>query len=147
MPSYIVHIMLGEVELQCRIEAANSKLAADKAVSHLPELNKDNPARQEFEKFVKARHKGTIKVKVEETGPLPPIREGRFKLQPSQKKAGWWVATDTDNLVVVTFEEHNFHKTQHIVPLEEKTPEPLALATSLREMADWLREKHYNLIF
>ena len=92
-------------------------------------------------------NKGSFDVKVEDDAPPAPIRESRFKLEPSKKKPGWWVVTDTENLVVITFEEHRFHETQHIVPLADSTPEALTLAAALREVADWLRAKHYDLLF
>ena len=148
MPHFKVTVILGEVELHARIEARNRKDAADRIVENLHALPDDNPARQAFMEYVKERHgKGSFDVKVEDAEPPAPIREGRFRMEPSQKKAGWWVVTDLDNLVVITFEAHRFHETQHITPLDDKTPDALALATSLRECADWRRAEHYELIF
>ena len=148
MSYYIVTIKLGETDLHCRVEAKSRKQAADKAVGKLYQLPEDNPARQAFVKYYEETNgKGSFDVKVEDDAPPAPIREGRFKIEPSKKKEGWWVVTDTDNLIVISFEEHRFHETQHIVPLADSTPEALTLATALREVADWLRAKHYDLIF
>ena len=36
----------------------------------------------------------------------------RFKLEKSKEKQGWWVLTDTANLVVVQFKEHCFNEEQ-----------------------------------
>lgn len=148
MPYYIVTIKLGETDLQCRVEAKSRKQAADKVVGKLCQLPDENPARQAFVNYAKeCEGKGSFDVKVEEDAPPAPIREGRFRMERSQKKSGWWVVTDTENLIVITFEEHRFHETQHIVPLSDGAPEALTLATALREVAAWLREKHYDLIF
>lgn len=148
MKHYKVTVILGEVELHARIKAKDTKQAADKIVENLQSLPDDNPARQAFVEYVNEKgRKGSFNVKVEEMEPPAPIREGRFLLQPSQKKANCWVVTDTDNLVVITFETHRFHETQHITPLADKTPDALDLASALRECADWLRAEHYDLIF
>lgn len=71
----------------------------------------------------------------------------RFILQPSQKK-GFWVATDQENGIVVLFEEHKFNETQKVTLLDgdkyKSAAEATKLATSLRELGDWLRANHYN---
>ena len=71
----------------------------------------------------------------------------RFILQPSQDQ-GFWVATDTDNGIVIKFREHQFNETQQTTLLNGDTfktaEEALAVATYMREIADWLRENHYS---
>ena len=71
----------------------------------------------------------------------------RFILQPSQEQ-GFWVATDTEHGIVVKFKEHQFNETQQTTLLNGDTfktaEEALAVATYMREIADWLRENHYS---
>lgn len=77
--------------------------------------------------------------------------KNRFKLEPSQLKDGWWVCTDTENLLVCTFEEHRFNETQKFTNLEgedEKFPSMDAVMAHLRimrEMSDWLAINHYKI--
>lgn len=72
----------------------------------------------------------------------------RFVLQPSQEP-GFWVATDTEHLIVIKFQEHRFNETQKITLLNgdkfASDEEALRVATYLRELADWLRDNHYNV--
>lgn len=72
----------------------------------------------------------------------------RFILQPSQEQ-GFWVATDTVNGIVIKFREHQFNETQQTTLLNGDTfktaEEALAVATYMREIADWLRENHYTI--
>jgi hypothetical protein len=76
----------------------------------------------------------------------------RYKLEPSQLKEGWWVCTDTENLLVCTFEEKKFNETQKFTNLEgedEKFPSMDAVMAHLRimrEMSDWLAQNHYKLV-
>ena len=71
----------------------------------------------------------------------------RFILQPSQEQ-GYWVATDTEHGIVVKFKEHQFNETQQTTLLNGDTfktaEEALAVATYMREIADWLRDNHYT---
>ena len=50
---------------------------------------------------------------------------------------GWWVVTDTDNLVVIRFKEHEFNETQEVTLLEESAVSPMAIPRIMREMGDW----------
>lgn len=71
----------------------------------------------------------------------------RFILQPS-KKPGFWVATDKERGIVITFKEHEYNDTQHITLLGgntfSSTEQAMAIPTALREIADWLRKEHYD---
>lgn len=72
----------------------------------------------------------------------------RFILQPSREQ-GFWVATDKENGIVITFREHQFNETQKITLLNENTfsstEQAMKLPTYLREIADWLRAEHYSV--
>lgn len=74
----------------------------------------------------------------------------RFSLEKSQLKEGWWVLTDTENLVVITFEEHEFNETQKITKLEgddnyKSMTDVMAQVRIIREMSDWLAINHYDI--
>lgn len=75
----------------------------------------------------------------------------RFKIEPSQLHEGWWVCTDTENLLVCTFEEHRFNERQKFTNLEgedEMFTSMEAVMNNLkimREMSDWLAVNHYKI--
>lgn len=74
----------------------------------------------------------------------------RFRLEKSQLKDGWWVLTDTVNLVVITFEEGKFNATQKITQLEggdnyTSMNDVMAQVRIIREMSDWLAIHHYKI--
>lgn len=73
----------------------------------------------------------------------------RFKLEESAELQGWWVLIDTINLVVVKFQEGKFNDTQEVTLLNGNEVTSMEDAMKkirvLREMADWLRENHYNI--
>ena len=75
----------------------------------------------------------------------------RFILQESQNKADHWVCTDKLHNIVCVFENHKYNDTQKFTLLDGDTfksdTEALKVATYLREMADWLRDNHYDKVF
>ena len=74
----------------------------------------------------------------------------RFIIQRSATP-GWWVATDKENNIVVQFEHGKYNDTQKVTLLNGDTftseVEAMKVATYLRELADWLREEHYEKLF
>jgi len=64
---------------------------------------------------------------------------------------GFWVATDTENGIVIKFAEHRFNDTQKVTLLGgddfATEAEALSVSTHLRELGDWLRKHHYDTIF
>lgn len=74
----------------------------------------------------------------------------RFKIEPSTQQNGWWAVTDTENLIVVRFREHQFNETQQVTVLDESKFAPISAATATQvahimcEIADWLRANHYK---
>lgn len=75
----------------------------------------------------------------------------RYKLEPSQLKSGWWVCTDTENLLVCTFEEGRFNDTQKFTDLEgddtfKSMDDVMAHLRVMREMSDWLAINHYDKV-
>ena len=60
---------------------------------------------------------------------------------------GWWVLTDTENRIVVRFEEHKFNDTQEVTMLEDCTLTALQAARVMRELGDWVVRHHANKVF
>ena len=59
-----------------------------------------------------------------------------------------WVCTDIINNIVCEFIAHKFNDTQRFRLIEEvEMPDASVLARIACEMADWLRENHYEKIF
>ena len=74
----------------------------------------------------------------------------RFKLERSKDTAGWWVLTDTQNLVVIRFEENKFNETQKVSLLDdamEAKPDATRLAKIMSEMGDWMAKHHGSICF
>lgn len=74
----------------------------------------------------------------------------RFRLEKSQLTEGWWVLTDTVNLVVITFEEGRFNETQKITQIEggenyTSMNDVMAQVRIIREMSDWLAINNYKI--
>lgn len=74
----------------------------------------------------------------------------RFILEKSQLTKGWWVLTDTVNLVVITFEEGRLNETQKVTQLEggenyTSMNDVMEQVKIIREMSDWLAINHYKI--
>ena len=74
----------------------------------------------------------------------------RFKLEKSTQQSGWRVLTDTENLVVVKFEEHRFNETQKVTVLEDsifadKDDCAQELARVMSEMGDYMFAHWYSI--
>ena len=75
---------------------------------------------------------------------------GRFKLEKSQDLPEWWVLTDTENLVVVKFKEHEFNESQKITFIDDdkSVVERLGaqgIARILSEMGDYMFSHWYSI--
>jgi hypothetical protein len=77
----------------------------------------------------------------------------RFNLQPSKDIPDGWVCADKETGVVVRWIKGDFNESQNNTVLEDiprkMSPAEAAnkYARAAREMADWLRENHYELLF
>lgn len=79
----------------------------------------------------------------------------KYQLEPSTQRPGYWVLADTENEIVILFEEHNFNETQEITLLDEKKlfgscgdEEPATfIARLLREMSEWAAQRHPDIVF
>ena len=71
----------------------------------------------------------------------------RFILRPSTTQENWWVLADTDNNIVVRFENKRFNQTQQVTMLEDvETPNPLVIARMMREIGDYLALNHRDKV-
>ena len=68
----------------------------------------------------------------------------RFVLSPSQEREGWVVAADRKTNMVFIFMEGAFRESVEYKPLDDMTP--LDAATALRELGDWLRLYHADIL-
>lgn len=68
----------------------------------------------------------------------------RYILQQSKSVADGWVCTDTETQIVIQWTEGHFSDTQKVTSLDESAAgtDALALARTMREMADWLLTNH-----
>lgn len=74
--------------------------------------------------------------------------DNQYLIEESKNKPGYWVCSDFKNKIVCIFEDGNFNDNQKIEYLEDNVNiKPSELARIVREMADWLRENHYDKIF
>lgn len=71
----------------------------------------------------------------------------RFILRPSTTQENWWVLADTENQIVVRFENKRFNQTQQVTMLEDvETPNPLVIARMMREIGDYLALNHRDKV-
>lgn len=74
----------------------------------------------------------------------------RFSLTPSSEHPDWWVLADTENNIVIRWQEHHFNDTQKISVLNDtEITEHTAndLACILREMGDYIARHHGGIAF
>lgn len=78
------------------------------------------------------------------------MKNNRFRLEQSQDLPEWWVLTDTENLIVCKFKEHEYNETQRITVLEEskfveRTDCANELAHIMSEMGDYMFTHWYSI--
>lgn len=72
----------------------------------------------------------------------------KYLLQKSDKRPLGWTLTDTENQIVCRFTEGQFNETQQITLLEDADPRMvMEMPRIMREMAEWLAQNHYELVF
>ena len=74
----------------------------------------------------------------------------RFRLEESRDLPGWWILTDTENLVVIKFKEHEFNETQKITHLDNdqeviRRLGAHGIARVLREMGNYMFTHWYSI--
>lgn len=71
----------------------------------------------------------------------------RYKVERSVERPGWWVATDTESLIVVQWQDKAFNATQQVTMIDESDVEPLTIARLMRELGDYLAINHRDKLF
>lgn len=74
----------------------------------------------------------------------------RFKLEKSHELPDWWVLTDTENLIVCKFKEHEYNETQRVSVIEDSkfANNPNCaneLAHIMSEMGDYMFSHWYSI--
>lgn len=72
----------------------------------------------------------------------------RFRLNKSTEQDGWYVLTDTENMIVYRFQEHKFNETQRVTFLDDtihNRKEAHEIARMLREAGDYLFSHWYGI--
>lgn len=72
----------------------------------------------------------------------------KYLLQLSSTRPNGWVLTDTENGIVLTFEDGRFNETQKVTVLDDvPNPSPADLARIMSEMGDWVTRHHGSKCF
>lgn len=71
----------------------------------------------------------------------------RYDIKKSESKPGYWVCSDFENEIVCIFKDENYNGDQEFNWLGSGLPSASDAARIARDMADWLRENHYDKIF
>lgn len=76
----------------------------------------------------------------------------RYQLERSRANNNWWVCTDTENLLVCTFEEGRFNETQKFTDITGRDEDISSMddvmghIRIMREMSDWLSINHPEIV-
>lgn len=72
----------------------------------------------------------------------------KYILKKSDNLPDGWVLSDAEYGIVIVFEEGRFNETQKITFLDDiQSPDPVEIASRVREMGEWLMENHRELVF
>ena len=103
----------------------------------------ESPQFQEFRRWMKVE---SIQYELEQAGSSVQVDITRYDFQPSKEREDWYVVTDKKDMVVVIFEKGKFNETQRITRLDDTLPDPLAAASGLKAIADYLRIYHPEVL-
>lgn len=78
----------------------------------------------------------------------------KYIIQKSSTQPNGWVLTDTENLIVIRFEDGKFNETQNVVILDDSKLQALPrreMATEaariMQEMGEWAIKNHKSKCF
>lgn len=74
----------------------------------------------------------------------------KYQLEPSTQRPGYWVLTDTENNIVINFQEGAFNDTQKITILDDDFMEGKTandVAHIMQEMGQWMADHHADKAF
>lgn len=136
MNTYKVNIKLENGD---EVQARSVGRTPNEAVNRVME----SPQFKEFRGWMKVE---SIHYELEQAGTSVQVDATRYDFQPSKEREGWYVVTDKKDLVVVIFEKGKFNETQRITRLDDTLPDPLAAASGLKAIVDYLRIYHPGVL-
>ena len=71
----------------------------------------------------------------------------KYIIQKSNTHPNGWVLTDTENGIVVIFDDGNFNDTQKVTPFDDVNHTPAELARIMRELGEWAVRHHGSKCF
>lgn len=136
MNNYLIKIKLSNGdEVDARATASDQSEAIDKVTNN-----------KEFIDFLGDATILSVDVQLEKE-PQTDKDTSRFVFVESAEKKNWFVVTDTLTMFVIRFEKHRFNETRIITPLnDDRQCNALTVATSLREITDFLMKHHHELL-
>ncbi|WP_311438086.1 DNA breaking-rejoining protein [Hallella colorans] len=73
---------------------------------------------------------------------------GKYVMQKSNTHPNGWVLTDTEEGIVVRFEDGKYNETQKVTIIDDKpNPSAAKLARVMREMGEWAVKYHSSKCF
>ena len=72
---------------------------------------------------------------------------GKYIIQKSSTQPKGWVLTDTENKVVITFQDGQFNESQKVTLLEDSTATAEELAHVVGAMGEWAARHHGSKCF
>ena len=73
---------------------------------------------------------------------------GKYVMQKSNTQPNGWVLTDTEEGIVVRFEDGKYNETQKVTIIDDKpNPSAAKLARVMREMGEWAVKYHSSKCF
>lgn len=67
----------------------------------------------------------------------------RYEFSSHPEKQGWFRVTDTKWMLVCDFMAHRFNETQEFPDMGRLPVDPDKIATTMRELGDWMYLHHY----
>ena len=136
MKTYLITIKLSNgYEIQAR-SVGNDPLEAQHRVLDAPQTKQ----------FLQGLTFQSIHIELESKFVSEEANPDRYHFQESSDKQGWYVVTDTEAMVVITFEKGKFNETQRITHLSDEVPEALEGAKTLRKFVDYLQQYHPEVL-
>ena len=71
---------------------------------------------------------------------------GKFIIQKSSTQPKGWVLTDTENKVVITFQDGQFNESQKVTLLEDSTATAEELARIVGAMGEWVTSSRKQVL-
>ena len=77
---------------------------------------------------------------------IQSVDNSRFVVTTIDNKQGWYVCADLDSRIRVEWKKGRYNDTNRATPIEGVEPDPLKLATALREIGQFLFDNFNELV-